>query len=116
MSTLPELPALYEAEVTHARRTPLRHQFTYRASYWLVDFDQLPQPQGFARWFARIRRGDHMDIRRLLESRGIAASRIVMLTGARTLGYVFNPITVFWCYDGHRRHHHRRDRGAQHLR
>jgi DUF1365 family protein len=22
-----------------------------------------------------------------------------MLSGARTLGYVFNPITVFWCYD-----------------
>ena len=34
-----------------------------------------------------------------LEERGIAASRVVMLTGARTLGYVFNPITVFWCFD-----------------
>jgi DUF1365 family protein len=101
VSAMLELPALYEADVTHARDSPLRHRFTYGASYWLVDFDQLPQPQGFARWFVRIRRKDHMDIRCLLEGRGIAASRVVMLTGARTLGYVFNPITVFWCYADH---------------
>ncbi len=94
-----ELPALYEADVAHTRGSPLRHQFAYRASYWLVDFDELPQPQGFARWFVRIRRRDHLDIRGLLGERGITASRIVMLTGARTLGYAFNPITVYWCFD-----------------
>ncbi len=99
MSGLLELPALYEADVAHGRHSPLRHRFTYGASYWLVDFDQLPQPQGYGRWLVRIERRDHMDIRRLLEARGVAASRVVMLTGARTLGYVFNPITVFWCYD-----------------
>ena len=96
---MPELPALYEADVTHARHSPLRNQFSYGASFWLVDFDQLPQPRGYVRWFARIRRRDHMDIRSVLEERGIAASRVVMLTGARTFGYAFNPITVFWCYD-----------------
>jgi DUF1365 family protein len=99
VSELLELPALYEADVAHGRHSPLRHQFTYGASYWLVDFDQLPQPQGYVRWLVRIEGRDHMDIRRLLEARGVAASRVVMLTGARTLGYVFNPITVFWCYD-----------------
>ncbi len=99
MSALPELPALYEAEVMHARSSPVRHTFAYRASYWLVDFDQLPQPRGFARWFVRIRRGDHVDVRSLLTERGITATRVVMLTGARTLGYAFNPITVFWCFD-----------------
>jgi DUF1365 family protein len=65
----------------------------------LVDFDQLPQPRGFAPWFVRIRHADHVDIRSLLEERGITATRVVMLTGARTLGYAFNPITVFWCFD-----------------
>ncbi len=99
MSAIPELPALYDADITHARSSPVRHTFAYRASYWLVDFDQLAGPRGLARWFVRIRRGDHVDVRRLLEDRGITATRVVMLTCARTLGYAFNPITVFWCFD-----------------
>jgi uncharacterized protein len=93
------LPSLYEADVSHARRSPLQHRFRYRASYWLVDYDQLPQPTGWAGWCVRLRRRDHMDIRPLLEERGIDAARVVMLSGARTLGYSFNPISVFWCYD-----------------
>jgi DUF1365 family protein len=40
-----------------------------------------------------------VDVRALLEERGIRAARVVLLTGARALGYVFNPISVFWCYD-----------------
>ncbi len=94
-----ELPTLYEVDVAHDRRSPLRHEFTYRASYWLVDFDRLPQLRGFTGWLVRINGTDHLDIRHLLEEKGIEASRILMLTGARTLGYVFNPITVYWCYD-----------------
>jgi DUF1365 family protein len=77
----------------------LRHEFAYKASYWLVDYDQLPQPRGFPGLFARVNGADHLDIRRLLGEQGIAPTRVVMLSGARTLGYVFNPITVFWCYD-----------------
>ncbi len=29
----------------------------------------------------------------------MVAQRIVMLAMARSLGFVFNPISVFWCYD-----------------
>jgi hypothetical protein len=94
-----QLPALYEVDVTHDRRSPLRHRFSYRASYWLVDFDQLPQPRGFRGLFVRVSSTDHLDVRRLLAEKGIEPSRVVMLSGARTFGYVFNPITVFWCYD-----------------
>jgi uncharacterized protein len=93
------VPALYEAEVTHARRSPLTHRFTYRATYWLVDFDRLPQPRGMVRWCTRVRSEDHVDIRALLEERGCAASRIVLLCGARSFCYAFDPISVFWCYD-----------------
>jgi len=99
VTPLPQLPALYEVAVTHARRSPLRHEFSYRASYWLVDFDHLPQPRGLHGLFVRVRSTDHLDVRRLLEENGVVASRVVMLSGARTFGYVFNPITVFWCYD-----------------
>jgi uncharacterized protein len=93
------VPALYEADVTHARRTPVRHAFGYRASYWLVDFDQLPQPGGAVGWVARMRRDDHLDVRRLLRDHGIEPARILMLSAGRTLGYAFNPLSVFWCYD-----------------
>jgi DUF1365 family protein len=93
------LPALYSTEVAHTRRTPITNHFRYRASYWLVDFDQLPSPRGILGHLARFEPGDHSDVRAFLAARGIGADRIVMLAMARTLGYVFNPISVFWCYD-----------------
>ena len=93
------VPALYEADVTHTRSSPLTHHFGYRAAYWLVDLDQLPQPRGLAGWCTQVRSQDHVDIRHLLAEQGLAADRVLMLSGARTLGYVFNPITVFWCHD-----------------
>jgi DUF1365 family protein len=93
------VPALYEAEVAHSRRSPLVHQFTYRATYWLVDFDELPQPRGFVRWCTGVRKQDHVDVRGFLDDHGVVAARVVMLTGARSFGYTFDPISVFWCYD-----------------
>ena len=44
----PRLPALYAAVVTHTRRSPIKNRFRHRASYWLVDYDELPRPGGFA--------------------------------------------------------------------
>jgi DUF1365 family protein len=93
------VPALYEADVTHTRSSPLSHHFRYRATYWLVDLDKLPQPRGLAGWCTQVRSQDHVDIRHLLAERGVAADRVLMLSGARTFGYVFNPISVFWCHD-----------------
>ena len=99
MSSAPAVPALYDSVVTHSRRTPLTHRFRYRSAYWLVDVDRLPQPSGPLRLLARVRAQDHLDVRALLRDNGVAADRVLMLTTARTLGYVFNPITVFWAYD-----------------
>jgi DUF1365 family protein len=93
------VPVLYEAEVAHSRRSPLVHHFEYRATYWLVDFDELPQLRGIARWCTGVRTQDHVDIRGLLQGHGVAAARVLMLSGARSFGYVFDPISVFWCYD-----------------
>lgn len=93
------LPVLYAAEVMHSRRTPAANQFRYQASYWLVDFDLLPAPRGIWGSLARFERGDHCDARALLANEGIEADRILMLAMPRTLGYVFNPISVLWCYN-----------------
>ena len=40
------------------------------------------------------------NVRAFLAAQGVAwsAHRIVMLANARTLGYVFDPLSVYWCY------------------
>lgn len=93
-------PALYRATVRHARRTPVDHRFRYRTYYWLVDVDRPPRLPWPLRWLGRVDMRDHLDIRSVLLDKGLSAERILLLTGARTLGYVFNPISVYWCYDG----------------
>ncbi len=91
------MTALYATTIHHARQTPIRHTFTYRSYWWLVDLDALP---------TRFRAQDHVgdpalsiraNLDTLLAAQGISASRILMLTSARTLGHVFNPISVHWC-------------------
>ncbi|MBV9098845.1 MAG: DUF1365 domain-containing protein [Frankiaceae bacterium] len=91
-------PTLYEATVTHSRRAPLANQFRYRTAYWLYDADRPPTLRGPARLLARFDDADHIDVRAALAEHGLSAERIVTLAHARSFGYVFNPISVHWCY------------------
>ena len=95
----PRVPALYSVVVTHTRRAPVKNHFRYKASYWLVDYDALPRPAGLVWHLARFERNDHSDVRAILTEHGVVADQVLMLAMPRTLGYVFNPISVFWCYD-----------------
>lgn len=102
-------PALYEAVVGHARHDDVGGAFRHRVYIWLVDLDE---PHPVPRWLrpvAGFRSRDHIGspdrtIRRNIEERlaaeniDLRGGRIVMLAHARVLGYVFNPISVFWCY------------------
>ena len=45
-----------------------------------------------------------------------ARGAITMLANPRSLGYVFNPLSLFWCHDAGGAVVARRRRGAQHLR
>jgi uncharacterized protein len=102
--------ALYECVVAHVRSVPLRHAFRYRTYQWLADLDALPRPPGWLRPLAGFRAADHLgdpgapireNVDRYLATRGIdlGGGQILMLTNARVLGYVFNPLTVYWCHD-----------------
>lgn len=102
------VPALYDVEVTHARRQP-RYRFTHRMYLWLVDLDALPVLPGWLRPFARFRSRDHLgdpdrSIRENLDAwlatqgLDLQGGRVLMLTQAAVLGYVFNPLTLFWCH------------------
>lgn len=102
--------ALYECQVRHTRTTPLRHGFAYRTYLHLVDLDQMPRLPWWLRPLAGFRAGDHIgdpaatirsNVDAYLAGQGVdlGGGRVLMLTNARVLGYVFNPITVFWCHD-----------------
>ena len=99
---------LYECRVTHTRLVPLPNAFTYRTYQWLVDLDHLPRLGPGLRLLAGFRGRDHLgDSRRairenldlFLGSHGIGRpDKITMLAHASVFGYVFNPLTVFWCH------------------
>ncbi|WP_162834675.1 DUF1365 domain-containing protein [Amycolatopsis circi] len=102
--------ALYDATVAHVRRADPPYSFAHRMYLWLTDLDHLPQLPRWLRPFARFDGRDHFsrdepgDIRSKLDAwlahRGVdlRGGRVTMLASARVLGYVFNPITVYWCH------------------
>lgn len=107
------LTALYRTRVTHLRRAPVHHYFEQRGYSWYVDIDDLPQLPRWAQPLATFRADDHLSPPRegvdslrtrvdaYLAERGIElpGGTVTALLQARVLGYVFNPLSVFWCHD-----------------
>lgn len=107
----PVTPAIYRSVVRHTRSTSARRSFGYSGYYWLVDVDHLPALPRFLRPFARFEAFDHLgdpagtlatNVRKLLSDNGIEADRILLLTSPRVGGYVFNPLSVYYCSLGGR--------------
>lgn len=107
----PQAPALYLCDIAHARARPLRHSFRHRTYLWLTDLDRPPRLPWPLRPLARFEARDHFGgtawgiragLERFLAERGVdlAGGRVLMLCAARVLGYVFNPLTLYWCYRG----------------
>ena len=108
--------ALYEGQVVHDRRTGPRNLFRYRVYMWHVDLDELVELDrrlwAFGhdrRALTTIRSRDHLgdprrtireNVDRYLSARGIdlEGGRVSLLTNARVLGYVFNPLSIFYCH------------------
>lgn len=109
----PATPACYDVRITHHRRDPLDYAFANTGRTWLVDLDALPRlPRGLGR-LCRFDPHDHqLDARgrereetiranldRWLVERGMSRpARVLMLANPRLLGYVFNPLSLFYCY------------------
>ena len=102
--------ALYEGTLMHARRTPARNVFRYPVSYFLVDLDEIPELERRLRFFSFNRRNlvtlhdrDHFDggsaKAEILKLTGDPTiERVLMLAQLRVLGFVFNPVSFYWCY------------------
>ncbi len=100
------LPAVVPGWVAHTRRVPRRRRFRYRTYQWLVDIDDLP---AFGP-LASFRPADHLNggERSLRENLATfiagqgellgADDQVLMLANARSFGYVFDPLSVFWCF------------------
>jgi DUF1365 family protein len=98
-TSIPKVPCLYEVTIRHSRLAPLQNTFSHRSYMWLFDLDDPPRLSGMMRPLAHYRPSDHVDVRALVRQAGLDARRILVLTNLRVLGYVFNPITIYWCYD-----------------
>jgi uncharacterized protein len=105
----PPTAFLYECRIRHVRAAPLRHAFSYRTYQWLVDVDDLPRLPAGLGLLGSFRAADHLgdprrsireNLDRFLAARGIdlGGGRVTMLAHARVLGYVFNPLTLYWCH------------------
>ncbi|WP_435125681.1 DUF1365 domain-containing protein [Actinacidiphila sp. bgisy144] len=103
------VPALYPCTVAHVRTGPRRYALRHRTYLWLVDPDRLPRLPLPLRPLARFDPRDHFtgeqpSIRAgldgFLAAHGVSldGGHVLMLTHARVFGYVFNPLTLYWCH------------------
>ena len=112
----PPPAALYFGEVMHARLKPVCHRFSYRVMSLLIDLGRLDQADRLSPLFGVNRaslysfhEADHGDrdgarlrlyAERKAAERGIdiGGGRVLLLCYPRLLGYNFNPLSVYFCY------------------
>lgn len=108
--------AVYEGRVTHRRHVPHAHAFSYGMAQLYLDLDEIDAVfrQHFLwsahhRNLAEWRRRDYLEpteipltdaVRQRVERETGTLPRgpIRMLTHPRYAGYVFNPVTFYYCY------------------
>jgi DUF1365 family protein len=91
------VPACYDVEVLHRRLEPVGHEVRHVMTTWLVDVDDPPGLPGVLHRLCRFDPRDHLDVRSFLAVHELHPARVLMLAQPRLFGYVFNPLTVFYC-------------------
>ncbi len=108
--------AIYTGQVYHRRVRPKAHKLRYRVFSLLIDLDEISELTKRLK-LLRFNRGgvlsfresDHGDgkagaLRRWVDDRlaeagiPIDGGRVAVLAYPRMFGYVFNPLSVFFCY------------------
>jgi DUF1365 family protein len=108
---------LYIGRTVHERRAPFTHRFNYRIASLMVDLERLGEAARMSRLFSVDRfnlysffERDHgardgsplIDwARTRFEEAGIAIgdARVRLLCAPRVLGYVFNPLSIYFAED-----------------
>jgi len=112
----PLISAVYEGVVRHRRHVPHPHSFSYRMAQLYLDLDELDHVFD-GRWFwsvgrrnvAEFRRSDYLGaaniplaeaVRNCAEKvTGRRPGPVRLLSHLRYGGYVFNPVSFYYCYD-----------------
>lgn len=108
---------LYECTVMHHRLEPRPYRFVHKVFSFALDLDEI-EALGKRLHFLGVekfslfsfRAGDHLrypglnlkeSIREYLRSQRIDfdRGRIMLVTNLRTFGYVFNPVSFYFCFD-----------------
>lgn len=114
---------LYQCDVMHHRLLPQEHKFTYSVFMFYIDLDEVEVlhkelwlfSHNRLNWF-NFRDRDHLqfplgkgrngksvkkNVRDYLENQNISVDgNIMLMTNVATLGYAFNPISFYLCFDG----------------
>jgi DUF1365 family protein len=108
---------LYAGNIMHQRMKPLGHRFAYTVFSLMVDLDRLPEADRASRLFSVDRfnilsfhqtdhtRRENKTLRsyvdEMLEGAGVGepAARVLLVCYPRILGWVFNPLAVYYAYD-----------------
>ncbi|WP_438748370.1 DUF1365 domain-containing protein [Pararhizobium sp. O133] len=108
---------LYAGQVMHQRMKPVGHRFTYDVFSLMIDLDRLAEADRSSSVFSVNRRNllsfhekDHtgqsgMPLRayvdQMLQEAGLRsrAARVLLVCYPRILGFVFNPLAVYYAYD-----------------
>ncbi len=109
--------ALYFGSVRHRRFRPAKHEFEYPLFMAFLDVERIPMLMlasrlaGYNRWnWASFYESDHFgDVEKPLRQRlkedatrngvQLPDGQIFLLTHLRYLGYNFNPVSFFYCFD-----------------
>jgi DUF1365 family protein len=115
--------SLYKARVMHHRLEPKKHSFHYNVFMFYLDLDEIDALSGKMRFMSRNRfnlfnfkDSEHLQlprenpdkskqvkehIHRYLAENGIKTppAKIMLLTNLNTLGYNFNPVSFYFCFD-----------------
>lgn len=112
-----KVPGLYVGTIRHRRFAPAPHEFQYSLFMALLDIDRIRDSMAVSaftshnRWnWATFADEDHLGdpslpMRERLRASATAAGEtlpdgpIHLLTHLRYAGYVFNPISIYYCHD-----------------
>lgn len=108
--------SLYFGKVTHARLKPKLHRFNYNIFSLVIDLDNYLEARKKSRLFSINKSGvisfhekdhgprdgsslrDYID--KLLSDGNInKPAKILLWCNPRVLGYTFNPLSIYFCYD-----------------
>ncbi len=108
---------IYECRVVHERFSPKSHRFRYGIFMFCLDLDEIDNLVKRIPFLSRNRFNlysfhdrDHVEngspnvrehLLGMLRARGVdrTVGRVLLVTNLRILGYVFNPVSFFYCFD-----------------